>query len=524
MKIKINEFIEKSKKGIVLSIMALFMLMFIFYQFFVIKGRQYTNFNTNNVSLYFLSFALFAMLCVFVSYFYIVKKQIDISNICTIGLIAIGVVYTIMFLPGAVPDERVHFYSSYELSNYFSFNFEQAGTSNLIMRESDVGFVTSTLKHLLNEDYYAEIKNGFSWFSAQNALVEYGGHNTMGGSNAPLGYIFSALGIAIARMFKFSPTLLYFFGRFFNVVSYALMVRWAIKRIPYGKMAIFAISFLPMNLHLMASYSYDAQIVAFVMLFVAQVLYMREKEDNISIKDIIVCSVFAILVGTSKLVYIPLVLLVFIIPKEKFGFSFKKTLLTKVMIFAIAVIFMIITQLGNLLETVTDVEVSWSGEDARSVSWILQNPLHAIKVYVDTIFVRGDFYLDSLVGYSLGFFQITVPGYCYIPFFGFLIYSFMSRSGEKSQICFGNKLWMTLLVIASIMLTLTSMMIAWTPLSYSTIEGVQGRYFIPLLIVVYLILRNKFIAVSPKTDKYAIFVLLYWNLFVGIQYFVTAFA
>ena len=100
----------------------------------------------------------------------------------------------------------------------------------------------------------------------------------------------------------------------------------------------------------------------------------------------------------------------------------------------------------------------------------------------------------------------------------------MLRENEVSSVKFSDKLWSTTIILASSLLTFMSMLLAWTPKSYTTIEGVQGRYFIPLLVLLIPILRNKFVTIKSSADKYMMFILLYWNLFVGIQFFVKSFA
>ena len=497
------------------------MLLFIKFEFTTINQRQFAYLPSGVVAIVFLIIAIISMICVFLSYFWIVKKEADISKVYLFSIISLGLAYMIIFLPYIVPDEPVHYFSAYRISNYLTFNFKQIGTDALLIRQSDIDFYTAKASTTQNADYFYSIFNELTLFSKNNSLVEYGVEFV---TNAPFGYIFSSLGIAIGRLMRLSPLLVFGLGRLFNLLSYAGMTWWAIKRIPYGKMAVFTICVLPMSLHLTASFSYDSQIVAFALMFVSQVLYMKEKAEPISYKDIILCAVLGIILAPSKLVYLPVVLLVFIIPKEKFGFSAKKVFFIKTAIFSIALIFMLVLQLQALLKTTSSSDLVWNEDGSRSISWVLTNPIETINIYINTIFTKFDFYLNTLLGHALGWLNITIPTYCYVPFAGFLFYSFMKREGEISTVNFSNKLWIFLIVAASSFLLLTSMFLAWTPMSYNYIEGVQGRYFIPLLILVYLIIRNKSIVINKSADKYAMFLLLYWNLYVGIQYFVASFA
>lgn len=518
-----NKFLEKSKKILVLAIMAIFMLMFIWFQYETLCKRSFSSFDSVGVARKFLVIAIFAVIAVFLSYFWIDKNRKNIDKIYLVSVLVLSIAYMFIFLPHVVPDEPHHYFQAFGLSNYFTFNFEQAKTDYAVIRQSDADWYNSIFSAQQNADYFYNIKESFSFFSKNNDLTVFEAYTVTGNSNAPFGYIFSALGIALARLFRFSPIITFYFGRIFNIVAYALMTWWAIKRIPYGKMAIFVISTLPMSLHLIASYSYDSQIIAFVMMFVAQVLYMREKDGFVTIKDIVVCFLFAMLVAPSKLVYLPVILLVFIIPKEKFNFSSKKVFLIKTGIVFVSFIFLLLLQIKGFESSATSTELWWANEPTRSLSWVLKNPIETLKIYVRTLFVRGEFYFNTLVGSHLGWFQISIPTYAYIPFYFFIIYAFMARDNEICHINFANKLWIFILSILSVVLIFSSLFLAWTPISYDTIAGVQGRYFIPLLIVAFLIIRNKFVTVNHNADKYAVFAVIYWNLFVGIQYFVTSF-
>lgn len=523
MRIKRNEVLKKSNGIIFIFILAILTAAFLWHQYDIISSRDYKQLDPVALANKFLIVAIISTVCVFLSYIWIIKKQTAISKIYLLSIIVLGIAYMMIFLPHTVPDEPYHYFKAYELSNYFTFNFGQADSDFLMMRQSDIDWYQTTASTSQSAEHFYKIQQSFSFFSTDNIMVNFKDRTAGGSTNAPFGYIFSALGIAVARIFNFSPIITYYFGRFFNLLSYAFMTWWAVKRMPYGKIAAFAISVLPMSLHLTASYSYDSQIVAFVMLFVAQILYMTEKDDKISYKDIILCTIFGMLVAPSKLVYLPLVLLVFIIPKEKFSLSSKKVFWIKAAMLSAIILFMLLIQLKTFVNSVSDSSISWSEEDAYSIPWLLGNPIDAVKIYVDTFLVKGDFYLKSMVGYSLGWFQVAVPFYCYFPFFIFLVYSFIARDGESLKIGFESKFWATLLVFGSILLILTSMLLSWTPMSYTAIEGVQGRYFIPLLIVLCLIVRNKFITVRPEADKYFMFIVLYWSLITGIEYFVGSF-
>ena len=48
---------------------------------------------------------------------------------------------------------------------------------------------------------------------------------------------------------------------------------------------------------------------------------------------------------------------------------------------------------------------------------------------------------------------------------------------------------------------LAGMLLSWTPFGYVSIEGVQGRYFTPLLLLVSLLGRNRFLLMNENRDR-----------------------
>ncbi len=76
----------------------------------------------------------------------------------------------------------------------------------------------------------------------------------------------------------------------------------------------------------------------------------------------------------------------------------------------------------------------------------------------------------------------------------------------------GQKLWVLILVFLSVCLILASMLLGWTPREMTYITGVQGRYFIPLLPLVLLVLFDKRLSTSLDLRKSA----WYLECFVSI--------
>lgn len=497
------------------------MLLTVMLSFLKIKERTIQDIDTTVAAYAFLVVGIVALVVLFFVGIYIIKKNIDICKFYLFSMIILSCVYMVIFLPFTVPDEPAHYFSAYRFSNFFLLDFDQFNKESLNIRQSDAEFYTNIATTALSGKYYDTIKDNFHLFSNNNTIVEYSVNFV---ANAPFGYIASGLGIAVARLFRLSPVITFYFGRIFNMAAYIALTYVAIKRIPFGKTAVFAISVLPMTLHLVASYSYDSLAISMSLMYVSQVLYICEKEGTAKLSDIIFCGIYGVILAPTKLVYAPILLLIFIIPKEKLGFSAKKSFLVKSAVVILGAIVLLLVQGASMVRTASNVEAGWSGTPYYSISWILNNPVSAIKIFLNSFFEKGDFYISTMIGGSLGWFQITVPLYCYLPFILILSYSYMRRDDEIAVFNFNKKLISLFAAVSSVFLIFFSMFIAWTPIGYGSIEGVQGRYFLPILPLLYVIVRNKIVTVKHDYDKYFIFFALYFSMLIAIMYFMVAFA
>lgn len=429
-------------------------------------------------------------------------------------------VYAIVFLPFTVPDEQVHFASAYKISNYFLLKFKQFGSEEIIMRASDVSFFSRS-DILQNANYYRTIQQQLSLFCQDRTLSTV--NFPTAEANAPFGYIASGFGIAFARIINLGPVPMFYFGRLTNILAYAGATYYAIKKIPCGKMAIFAVSVLPMTLHLLGSFSYDALAIAFAILYISQVVYMKNKETAITRKEILLSTLFGVALAPTKVVYAPILLFALIIPKEKFGEYKKSAWINKAIIILPGIFFLVALQ-GIALVNVATQEVGGSEKtELYTIGWALKNVTATIKIFIRTLFEKSEMYLTTLVGSSLGWFQINITIFFYLPFYMLMLYCFIKRDVETVEFNTNEKIWSLCLFVVVVLAVMSSMFFAWTPMGSGVIEGVQGRYFLPALLLLYPLTANKFVTAKQSGDKYIVIFVLFWHLFVAVEYFTRSF-
>lgn len=452
-------------------------------------------------------------------------KDIRIERLFLFSAIVLSLAYMAFFAPISVPDEQAHYLSAYRLSNYFLFRFGQMGNPDLLIRSADLQFFsTFSTSGTLNPERYIQTIKGFSFFVGNSEVVTYSANAV---TNVPLGYLASALGIALGRLLHLGSIPVFYLGRMCNMALYIGLAYGAMRRIPFGKIVIFIVSLFPMTLHLCASYSYDCMIIGVSMLFVAEVLRMIYG-DAVRRGQLIFCAVLCFVLAPSKLVYTPLLFLVLLIPTEKIKAVFPHPNVLKVLLIAAGILGLLVGQLGSMASYVSAdsgaAYVDWAGQEGYSLSWVLQNPVSTVVIFINTVLDMGDFYLSSLLGGSLGWLQITVPDLLCLPFAAmFCLACLKKRQEEAEPLSFLSKCWTLILVLGSCGLILASMFLSWTPISSGVILGAQGRYFLPLLPALFLLLRSNAVTVDERMDRHIAFVAGTLNILVLAYSFLFVF-
>ena len=135
-----------------------------------------------------------------------------------------------------------------------------------------------------------------------------------------------------------------------------------------------------------------------------------------------------------------------------------------------------------------------------------------------------DHYFFTMIGSMLGWLDISIPHiYCTFIFILFLVAVNIHDEGDEiSPIKLASKMWTCILCISSILLTMLAMLLDWTPSSFDYILGVQGRYFIPLLIPAIILFKNHHISVERSGRKHILFCSTLLNIWICIYVFANS--
>ena len=399
--------------------------------------------------------------------------------------------YLTVFTPETIPDEAVHFDSAYQYSNIMMLNLKNKSEK----RTCDLTYTSSD--SIINKDSYYKVSDHDELFCSNNQM-QFVDDNLI--TNAPIAYIPAAIGITIARVLNLGPLYLYNLGRICNILMCFVLMYYSIKKIPFGKSLLFSLCLLPMVTHLVCSYSYDGMIIAMSFLLTSYLLNMIYLEDRISKKDFLIVFILSILLSPCKIVYASICFLSFLIPKKNMS-EFKYKYLPQALCIIGAIFSIFIVQFANLSVAGGQSNyITWADAPGYTLGWALANPSGAIHIFAKTIKKYGASYLTRMLGSSLGWLRVEIPWYVIL---GFIVIIFMAMVNDKNEdikIKNTHKVWTLMLCLGSSLLIMYSMFTGHTPQGWDVIEGIQGRYFIPLLPMFYLVIRNNFIITDERRD------------------------
>lgn len=457
-------------------------------------------------------------------------KTANIHNLYLIIAVILGIVYCALLPPYVVPDEPVHFEECYDVSN-FLLGTGKAEAGRIYMRACDVD--TPFQANPTAETYRAIYRRIFE-LSADNSIVEV--HRDSSDSNS-IGYIVPGVGLTIGRVLHLGTVLTFWLARWCNYIVFVLLIYWSLKKIPFGKNCVLIFSMLPMVMQQAMSVSYDCITNGVAVFLISQCLYMAFKEDKIHWRDLLLYGILAaVLAGIKGGVYLPICGLALMIPMKKFADKRRYFLSAGVILAVMIVSFL--AQNYNVLHSVmtknpgnasvVDAEIPETEDDSSnevfitgkeqhySVSDIINNPKHYMKVMLSTAKVYGDFYLQSMLGGTLGWLNIEVPWWILFGFFTLLSFSVIEPN--DMVLSFKQKLWMIIVFGSVVVLVLTVMYISWTPVGYPQVLGVQGRYFLPGLLLLPLAFKNR--TILAKRDIRLVLVTVAMCLQVCTWFFV----
>lgn len=487
--------------------------------------------NFDDLFVLYIIFAFFLTLLVYMVYylFRICRKSIVQAYIPVV--LFVGVLYCFVITPYGVPDESSHIETVYRFTNHILGIPDSEKPKYAYKRVSDVDILAvsnSAERTSVNKYSYLRMFQQIGKLAEDETLVEcYTRDNT---NNASWFYYFPMIiGMAIGRLLHFNALTIILLGRLCSVIVFSLCSYFVIKKLPVLKITFFLLSLFPMTMQQVASYSYDTIIIIIASLYIAYCLdfiYSRKESSMLDVMlTIILGTMLAQVKGGS---YVPITFLLVVLLVRYFKNNLKKCLGAFAMLFVFTFAFLkrnILTVIGLAGRSQGDAVGGASNQELYTLSYLLEHPKKLILLYANTLFERGDYYLQTMLGGKLAWLNLEIS-WVYLIAILILVLISLGIKEENSihsvRITLFERTWYLIVAVGSFVLVILSMLLVWTNMSEVIVTGVQGRYFLPALFVFLLVFKNRLLEHSKIKDIHLVCAMVIVQVLVLLRIMVVA--
>ncbi len=304
----------------------------------------------------------------------------------------------------------------------------------------------------------------------------------------PTSYLVQGLIMGLmGRLFDFSIGWIYLALRLSYLIIYIYLTFLAIRRIPFGKWILFTVAISPMAMIQASSVNPESMMNGIAFLFIALTINYKEKE-YFERKDLLLFLFLLFGVATLKPNMIPISILILMIPRQKFKTSLHYYLFIIISMLIIGITNLFWYQYANTTEDVSNI--SSNSNTIEQLKYVIKDPLDFFVSFIRTIRLNYKNYYLELVG---------VFGYRYGYFFKYIYFLYpiaiiFAVIYEKGRIQIGKKERILLLITFVIYFgsTFLILYLIGNPVGAKTVDGVQGRYFVILeLILILMVAPSK---------------------------------
>jgi uncharacterized membrane protein len=393
--------------------------------------------------------------------------------------------------PFQVPDEAAHFFRAYQISQGHLFASVVNGTGGGDIDRSyiELADLVSHLQSNGGEALTSSDRASIERLELAQSSVRADFPNTA--SYNPLAYIPQALGIIIGQAITDRVAVHLFISRLCNLLAFTMVVSAAMWLAKAAIPSLVGFSCLPGTIFSACSASQDATILASAALAAAvsaRLLYdddLRQSNRKTSTLVWVLCGALLVLV-LARPPYFPVSILILVVAYLRPGLQIRRT----AFVVSVLLVLCIAGQLAYAAGAgITNLKPSVSAHE--QLYFIAGNPLIFGQVLLETAKLNALVVGHGMIGILLSVWlpNWSVTGFSALLFVGLLAQlAIFARTAHASSLPSAAASAVAIAMIAtagfaSALLIVVSQYLVWTPLHADAVEGMQGRYFVPLIVV-----------------------------------------
>lgn len=386
----------------------------------------------------------------------------------------IGVIIT---PPYQSPDEFYHFQRAYAIANgqitpSATEYLDKAMMKMLSMYEGLPYRSENKVTHTLEND----AKN-LAW--ENDSVIDEAANTNI---YLPIIYTPQVLGVLVGKILDLSLYNTYFLSKILTLLFSMFILYYASVKYRISSIALFVLS-LPMVMFQLGSTNPDGIIFALSVLIGAISAKGLDITSNFTNKDFYLLLLLIFICVTVKFNMLPL----FILP---FFITYRRNVKSGMIYSAVTVLLALIWTMLVMKLTASPEQAHFKGNAVDNIFYYIANLDKLLHIFKNTFFNKE--YLISIsemfVG-VLGWLDTKFELYQYQFFYSVFLFSFilfiLNLKNKWREILLGVVLIILILVFTHFILLVT-----WNNLGVTQVSGVQGRYFIPIFLIVFSFFPN----------------------------------
>jgi hypothetical protein len=269
-------------------------------------------------------------------------------------------------------------------------------------------------------------------------------------------YLPQTLACGLGHLLNLRPATIFYLGRVLNLFAFVTIVAFALRRAGERAWSFAACAMLPMALYIVASFSPDAMTLALSLLATAMAL-----DDDVDARPL---GAVTFLLALCKPVYF-LLPLVALVRRRRLAAMLVPAMVAGIAISAATASASYYPMRGDV---VTD--------PAQQVSAIARAPWSFVALVLHDWRIHAWEYTEQMIG-RLGWLDVPLPGAIVeVTLVALIVLAVLNPVPLRS-----TRITALALIFVTIAAISLSQFLAWSPVGGDTIEGIQGRYYLPLL-------------------------------------------
>jgi len=415
-------------------------------------------------------------------YFINLEKKLNVINFFLISIFYLSIIYLILMQPWSAPDSIAHYLAAYRHSNIllgYTGSEEWSGRADDALYYSNLsgaGGINPNMQGIM------VMLHNLRGRVSDNEMVNLPEHEERMEYYSIINYLPQALGLVIGRILGLGSVCTVYLARFFILAVYIYGCFRAIKTTPIGKSIFAMVALLPMSLMMSSAFSYDAMVIISSLNFIASVLCLyKEKYSKVLPVE---CMFWAFIIGAVKgggyLVLLPTLIILY--DKDNKHNIFKILSIVGSGLVSVVVFDLLIPAGSSLFQ------FGVSGNGKMSASFALEQPLEYLKMCITTYIEYADNLVLNMCGTQLSWLEYTLPSTLIVAI---IIIWGINAINEKDEVVLSeNNKYVFVFVTFIVILSTPIMLLSWTSIGSNTIKGIQGRYFLPVLPLVGIVLSK----------------------------------